>query len=173
MIETFSPMRTFLSMMALMIVQRLPIPMLGIFAAAFALGACAGRPAPTAAPAPTRAAAAAAATAPAAAPASLRYAVGTGRYRFESRAHVEQEMMGQVNAADATTAALVTAVVAEAQGNLGVSLTIDSLGDTAPIGGVDDAQLAAARGKTVRLVVDDVGDLHVRSRSAQMALSSR
>jgi hypothetical protein len=124
------------------------------FFAATAAAACAGRtPAPPAS-APARAAVAASA----AEPATLRYALGTGRYRLESTSHVEQEMMGQVNSTDITTAALLTAAVADTQGNLGVEVTIDSLAITTPLPGTPDpADLAAATGKKVRLVFSPTG----------------
>ena len=110
-----------------------------------ALGAgCAGRsnPAPAAAPA-----------APAE-PATLRYTTGTGHYRFVSQTHVEQGMMGS---ADISTAALLTAASTEANGNLGVAITFDSLGITAPTGAADPAELSAAKGKVVRIVVSPTG----------------
>lgn len=118
-----------------------------VVVAALALAACAGRSTPPATPAPARAAA----------PAPLRYTAGTSRYRLDSRTHVEQEVMGSVNATDITTAALFTAAVAQADGNLGVAITIDSLGITLPVGGPDAAELSAARGKVVRLVVSTAG----------------
>ena len=117
-----------------------------VLVAAFGAG-CAGHPMPAAAPAPA---------APAE-PTTLRYAPGTGRYRLDSRTHVVQEMMGSSNASDITTALLLTAAVAQADGNLGVALTIDSLGITAPMGAADPADLAAARGKVIHLVVSPSG----------------
>jgi hypothetical protein len=126
-----------------------------VFAAALVAAACAGRTASPAAPAPARTAEA---SGPAAEPsAALRYAAGTGHYRLESRTHMEQDVMGQSNAADITTNALFTAAIAEASGNLGVAITIDSLAITAPAGAADPAELLAARGKTVRLVVSPSG----------------
>ncbi len=116
---------------------------------------CAGRSTPPASSAPAPAPAPAAA--PAAAPATLRYAAGTVRYRFDSRTHVEQEVMGSTNAADITTAALFTAALADAEGSLGVTVTIDSLGITAPMGLVGSTELDAARGKVVRLVLSRDG----------------
>ena len=130
-----------------------------VFAAALAATACAGRTTPLATPAHTRAPAPAPAppAAPAAEASTLRYTLGTSHYRLESRTHVEQEMMGQVNATDITTAALLTAAVADAAGNLGVAVTVDSLTITAPMGAPDPAELTAARGKTVRLVFSPMG----------------
>jgi len=122
-------------------VKRLPL----VLVAALASG-CAGRSTPPATPAPAPAAPAE--------PATLRYSPGVGHYRLESQTHVEQGMMGS---ADITTAALFTAAVAEAEGNLGVAITIDSLGITAPMGAADPAELSAAKGKVVRLVVSPVG----------------
>lgn len=122
--------------------KRLPL----VFAAALAAG-CVGRSAPPATPAPA---------APAE-PSTLRYAPGIGHYRLDSQTHVVQEMMGSSNATDITTAALLTAAIAEAEGNLGVAITIDSLGITAPMGAADPAELSAARGKVVRLVVSTAG----------------
>jgi hypothetical protein len=113
-----------------------------VLAAALASG-CAGRSTPPATPAPA---------APAE-PATLRYAPGTGHYRLESQTHVVQEMMGSSNATDISTAALLTADVAQAESNLGVAITIDSLGVTAPAGAADPAELSAAKGKVVRIVV--------------------
>jgi len=128
-------------------VKRLP-PLL-LFAA---LGTgCAGRASPPAAPAPAPTPAAPAE------PTTLRYTPGTGHYRLESRTHVVQEMMGSSNASDITTAALLTAAVAQTEGNLGVAITIDSLGITAPMGAADPAELAAAKGKVIRLVVSPSG----------------
>jgi len=122
-------------------VKRLPL----VFVAALAAG-CAGRSTQPATPAP-------APVAPAE-PTTLRYAPGTSQYRLDSRTHVEQGMMGS---ADITTAALFTAAVAAAEGNLGVAITFDSLGITAPMGAADPAELSAARGKVVRLVVSPSG----------------
>jgi hypothetical protein len=122
-------------------VKRLPL----VLVAALASG-CAGRATPPATPAPALAE-----------PATLRYSPGTGHYRLESRTHVVQEMMGTSNATDITTAALFTATVGEADGNLGVAITIDSLGITAPMGAADPAELSAARGKVIRLVVSRAG----------------
>jgi hypothetical protein len=112
------------------------------------LAACAGRPAPLAAPAPTPA------------PAPLRYAAGSGHYRLESQSHVEQEMMGQSNAVDLSTKALMTVDMADSAGNLGVAITIDSLDVVMPAGmpGPDPAELAAARGQTVQLVSSPRGE---------------
>ena len=122
--------------------KRLPL----VFVVALASG-CAGRSTPPATPAPA---------APAE-PATLRYAPGTGHYRLDSRTHVVQEMMGTSNATDISTAALFTADVAQAEGNLGVAITIDSLGVTAPMGAADPAELSAAKGKVVRVVVSPAG----------------
>lgn len=114
------------------------------------LGAgCAGRATPPATPAPAPAAPAE--------PATLRYAPSAGHYRLESQTHVVQEIMGAANATDITTAALLTADVAQAEGNVGVAITIDSLGITAPMGAADPAELAAAKGKVIRLVVSPSG----------------
>jgi hypothetical protein len=71
---------------------------------------------------------------------------------------VVQEMMGSSNATDIITAALLTAALAPSQGNLGVALTIDSLGITAPMGAADPAELAAAKGKVIQLVVSPSGE---------------
>ena len=124
--------------------KRLPL----VFVAALAAG-CAGRTTPPATPAP-------APPAPAE-PVTLRYTSGTGRYRLDSKTHVEQEMMGTTNASDITTAALFFAAVAGTEGNLGIAITFDSLGITAPMGAADPAELSAARGKVVRLVVSPTG----------------
>ena len=112
-----------------------------VVVAALAAG-CAGRTAPAAAPA-----------APAE-PTTLRYTPGTSHYRLDSQTHVEQGMMGS---ADITTAALLNTAVAQADGNLGVAITFDSLGITASMGAPDPAELSAARGKVVRLVVSPAG----------------
>jgi hypothetical protein len=128
-------------------VKRLPL----VIVAALASG-CAGRSTPPATPAPAPAAPAAPAE-----PATLRYTPGTGHYRLESQTHVVQEMMGASNATDITTAAVFTADVAPAEGNLGIAITIDSLGVTAPMGAADPAELSAAKGKVVRLVVSPTG----------------
>jgi hypothetical protein len=131
-----------------------------LVAVAFAVAACAGRATPTAGPAPTRAP-----TAPAAAPAApaepttLRYAAGTGHYRFESLSHVEQEAMGQTSKLDLSTAVLVTVAVADASGNIGVAVTIDSLSISAPMGGPGPAELAAAKGQTVHIVASPQGQI--------------
>ena len=124
--------------------KRLPLALV----AALASG-CAGHSTPPATPVPAPAAPAE--------PATLRYAPGTGHYRLEAQTHVVQEMMGTSNATDITTAALLTAAVAAADGNLGVAITIDSLGVTAPMGAANPAELSAARGKVVRLVVSPAG----------------
>ncbi len=126
----------------------------GFLVAALALAGCAGRtPTPTAGPAPAAGAPRPAARTP------LHYAPSTGRYRFESQAHVEQEVMGQTTSLDVSTGALVSVAVAEATGNLGVAITIDSLRVSMPSGvpGPDSADLASARGKTVRLVTSPLG----------------
>ncbi len=126
--------------------KRLPLVLVA------ALGAsCAGRSTPSASPAPT------AAPAAAAEPATLRYTPGTGHYRLDARTHVVQEMMGSSNATDITTTAAFTAAVAESAGALGVAITIDSLGITAPMGITDPTELSAAKGKVVRLVVSPSG----------------
>jgi hypothetical protein len=123
--------------------------------AALALAGCASRSTQTPTPAP---APAVAATRPAA-PVPLRYAAGTGRYRYESQAHVEQDLMGQTQSFDLSTGALVTVAVAEAAGHLGVGITIDSLKLSMPAGmpAPDSAELAAARGQTVRIVSSPQG----------------
>jgi hypothetical protein len=125
-------------------VKRLPL----VFVAALASG-CAGRSTPPATPAP-------APVAPAE-PTTLRYTPGTSHYRLDARTHVVQEMMGTSNATDVTTAALFTAAVAQADENLAIAITIDSLGVTAPMGAADPAELNAAKGKVVRLVVSPAG----------------
>jgi hypothetical protein len=84
----------------------------------------------------------------------LRYTSGTAHYRLDSQTHVEQGMMGS---ADITTAALFTTAIVAAEGNLGVAVTFDSLGITAPMGAADPADLRAAKGKVVRLVVSPAG----------------
>jgi hypothetical protein len=125
-----------------------------VFAAALAAAACAGRPTPAAAPAP-----AAAAPAPRAEATTLRYAVGAGHFKLESQSHVEQEIMGQSTKVDVSTVMLLSVAVADAAGNLGVGITIDSLAVTLPPGvpAPDPAELRAARGKTVRLVTSTQG----------------
>ena len=115
-----------------------------LFVAALGAVACAGRPAAVAHVTP-----AAAAPQPAV---PLRYAAGTGRYRLESHSHVEQDAMGQTTAVDVGTGVLLTVALADTAENLGVSITIDSLGVTSSMGGPDSAQLATARGTTERLV---------------------
>jgi len=114
-----------------------------VFAAALIAAACAGRSAAPAAPAP-------ATPAPRAEPAPLRYAAGTGHYKLETQSHVEQEMMGQTTKVDVATAMLVTVAVADAAGNLGIGITIDSLAITMPpeMPAPGAAELTAARGKT-------------------------
>ena len=126
-----------------------------LIAVVVAVAACAGRATPPAGPAPTRSTAA---PAPAA-PTTLRYSAGSGHYRFDSQSHVEQEAMGQTTALDLTTAALLTVAIADTATNLGVAVTIDSLGITAPMGAPSPAALAAAKGQTLRLVVSPQGQL--------------
>lgn len=132
-----------------------------LVAVAFAVAACAGRATPPVGPAPTRVPAVAPAAAPAAPaePTMLRYATGTGHYRFESRSRVEQEVMGQTNSLDLTTAVLFTVAVADAAGNIGVAITIDSLAISAPMGGPSPSELASAKGQTVRLVLSAQGQI--------------
>jgi len=132
-------------------VTRLPLVLVAVLAAG-----CAGRAAPPATPAP---APAAAAPAPRPEPTTLRYAVGTGRYKLESQSHVEQEVMGQTTRVDIGTVMLLSVGVADAEGNLGIGITIDSLAMTLPAGmpAPDPAELTAARGKTVRLVTTTQG----------------
>jgi hypothetical protein len=128
---------------------RFPHPLV----AALALTACAGRTSPTTTPPPARAVLAPRPAAP------LRYAPGTGRYRFESQAHMEQDVMGQTTSLDMSSGAMMTVAVADATGNLGVAITIDSLRVSMPPGvpGPDSADLGSARGKTVRLVASPQG----------------
>jgi hypothetical protein len=130
-----------------------------LIAVVVAVAACAGRATPPAGPAPTRATAAPAAAPAPASPTTLHYSAGTGHYRFDSQSHVEQEAMGQTTALDLTTAALLTVAIADTATNLGVAVTIDSLGITAPMGAPSPAALAAAKGQTVRLVVSPQGRL--------------
>ncbi len=127
-----------------------------LFVAALA-AACTARTAPMASPKPATATAVAAPRA--AAPVPLRYAPDTGHFRLESQAHIEQDMMGQTTKVDVSTAVLLTVAVADASGNLGVGITIDSLAITLPANmpGPDPADLAAARGKTARLVASPQG----------------
>ncbi|HXY19513.1 MAG TPA: hypothetical protein VEH83_05905 [Gemmatimonadales bacterium] len=92
------------------------------------------------------------------APTPLRYTAGAGQYRFEAQTHVEQEMMGQTNAADVSVAARFSTALADTAGNLGIAVTVDSLSITASAGpGLDASALAAARGKVVRLVSSPAG----------------
>lgn len=128
-----------------------------ICAAALAVAACAGHMAPSATSAPTRAAVAAPA-APAE-PVALRYAADAGHYRFESQSHIEQEAMGQTTAFDLSTGVLLSVAVADAAGNLGVAITIDSLGITSPVGVPAASDLAAAKGQIVRLVLSPQGQM--------------
>lgn len=129
-----------------------------VCAAALVTAACAGRGAPTPAPAPVHAGVPAQAAAPTE-PTSLRYAAGTGHYRIESRQHIEQEMMGQTTKADITTAMRLTVAVADAAGNLGVGITVDSVDVTLPPGVPPEAgaALAAAKGTTLHLVATPHG----------------
>ncbi len=128
-------------------------------AAALAVAACAGHMAPSTTSAPTRATVAAPAAAAPAEPTVLRYAPGAGHYRFESQSHIEQEAMGQTTAFDLTTGVLLSVAVADAAGNLGVAITIDSLGITSPVGVPAAADLAAAKGQVVRLVLSPQGQM--------------
>ncbi len=109
-----------------------------------AAAACAGRTTPAAAPTE---------------PTALRYASGTGRYRLESATHVEQDMMGQTSAVDIASGAIFTVALAQEAGNLGAVITIDSLGISGTVPGAAPTaeDLAAARGRTVRLVVSPLG----------------
>jgi len=128
-----------------------------LLAAALVATACAPRTAPMASP---RQAAAAQAPAPAPKPAPLRYSPGTGHYRLETQSHIQQEVMGQTTNVDISTAVLLTTVAAaDSSGNLGVGITIDSLAVTLPpnVPAPDPADLAAARGKTTRLVTSPQG----------------
>lgn len=128
------------------------------FAAAFAATACAGqRPGAPATPVPTRSAQVPAQAPPAAAaaPATVRYAAGVSRYRVEQSTHIAQEIMGQVNEADLTARQLLSTITSEADGNLALAVTVDSLEVTGPAGA--DAGLAAARGQTFRLVLSPSG----------------
>jgi hypothetical protein len=136
------------------------IPRPYLLAAALAVVACAGRTTPPSASAPARVGAAAtAAPATPAEPTTLRYAVGGGRYRFASQSHIEQEAMGQTTAFDVSSGVLMSVAVADAAGNLGVAITIDSLGLTSPMGAPPAADLAAAKGQTVKLVVSPQGQM--------------
>jgi len=130
---------------------------LPLAAAAFAVTACAPHAAPMASP---RQAPAVQAPAPPPKPAPLRYAPGTGHYRLETQSHIQQEVMGQTTNVDISTAVLLTTVAAaDSSGNLGVGITIDSLSVTMPptMPAPDPADLAAARGKTTRLVTSPQG----------------
>jgi len=129
-----------------------------LLAAGLAATACAGRPAPQATPSPASALSQRPAAPPA--PVPLRYAPGTGHYRFDSQSHVEQDMMGQVNSIDLSSGVSMTVAMADTSGNLGLVITIDSLAMTMPAGmpSPDSAELAAARGVTVRLVASPQGE---------------
>ncbi len=122
--------------------------------AALSAAACAGSPAPATHVAPAVAAAPASSPRPSV---PLRYAVGTGHYRLDTHSHVEQDAMGQTTAADVGTGMLLTVAVADTEPNLRVTITIDSLGITSSMGGPDSAQLAAARGTSVRLLASRQG----------------
>jgi len=123
-------------------------------AAALLSTACAGhRPATPAQRAPLAAAAPAAPVSRD--PSSLRYVVGSARYRIEQSSHVVQEVMGQSMDVDISSRQLISAVVSEAAGNLAVSVTVDSLEVTGPPGA--DAALAAMRGQTFRIVMAPSG----------------
>ena len=128
--------------------NRLP----SLCATALAVAACAGHMAPSTASGPTRPTAAAAP----AEPPVLRYAPGEGHYRFDSQSHVEQEAMGQTQAFDLSTGVLLSVAIADAAGNLGVAITIDSLGITSPVPVPD---LARAKGQVVRLVLSPRGQI--------------
>jgi len=134
--------------------RRFTLPFVAALAAA-----CTARPAPMASPQPASQPATAVAPPRAAAPTPMRYAPDTGHYRLQSQSHVEQDVMGQTTKVDISTAVLLTVAVADASGNLGVGITIDSLGITLPAGmpSPDPADLAAARGKTARLVASPQG----------------
>jgi hypothetical protein len=112
--------------------------------------ACAGR---TPAPAAPRAAVAVAPAAPAAPrdAAALTYVPGNARYRVEQSTHVVQEVMGQVNTTDLSSHQVLSVVVTQAAGNLAMALTVDSIEMSDPTG-VAGAGIAAARGRTFRLV---------------------
>ncbi|HXY68186.1 MAG TPA: hypothetical protein VEH62_01975 [Gemmatimonadales bacterium] len=131
-----------------------------LVASAVAFAGCAGHAATSSAPTPSRAPAAQAPAAPAA-PAPLRYGAGTGHYRLESQSHVEQDAMGQTTAFDLVTGVVLsTATAPDTAGNLGVAITIDSLSITSPtmpMAVPPAADLAAARGRVVRLVVSTQG----------------
>ena len=123
-------------------------------AAALLSTACAGhRPATPAQGAPPAAAAVAALIGRD--PSSLRYVVGSARYRIEQISHVVQDVMGQSMVVDISSRQLISAVVTEAAGNLAVAVTVDSLEVTGPPGA--DASLAAMRGQTFRLVMAPSG----------------
>lgn len=115
-----------------------------LLVAALAAAACAGPSAPVAHVAP--------------APAPLRYRSDTGHYRYESHSHVVQDAMGQVTTIDLATGALFTVSIADTAENLGVAITIDSLGVTSPAQAIAESDLAAARGATIRLVSSRQGE---------------
>lgn len=125
-------------------------------AAALLTTSCAGhRPATPAQGGPVAAAAAAAPVSRD--PSSLRYVVGSARYRIEQSSHVVQDVMGQSMVVDISSRQLISAVVTEAAGNLAVAVTVDSLEVTGPPGA--DASLAAMRGQTFRLVMAPSGSV--------------
>ncbi|HEY2805075.1 MAG TPA: hypothetical protein VGI92_04370 [Gemmatimonadales bacterium] len=117
------------------------------------MAACAGHTAsPSAAPAPASRPAAAAA-----APANtIRYAAGTGRYRFEQILHTHQDQMGQIIDVDLNTTMQITAALTAApDGGMDGMFTVDSVSMTGNQGTA--AVLDALKGKTFHTVFNPQG----------------
>ena len=117
-----------------------------------ATAACGGR-----APAPAPVTPASRAPAVSGDPASLRYAMGPGRYRFESALHTEQEVMGSTSSFDLNTSLLVSTVMGEEGGNISLVITVDSATVSGNAPGVDAAMFSAALGRTFRALFTPAG----------------
>lgn len=156
----------------------LALTLLSATACSRAAGPESTAPAPAAAPGQQ-----APAAAPQAAPAeqtTVRYAPVTARYRVETQQHTEQDMMGNVQAFDATTNQLLTVSLAPRGDSLGMTVVIDSISLTTDAPGGAEAAASVQRevqgkrftgtmttsGTVVSLTADSVTDAATRMVSS-------
>jgi hypothetical protein len=135
-----------------------------IVVAAIAAAGCGGHtPPPSATSAPNAGPIAATSTASRTDPSSLRYAVGSGRYRVEESQHIRQEVMGQTTEIDGTSHMVVSAALTHGFApDLGIgdalaaAFTVDSITATSTAPGASTV-MESIRGKTFRAVFSPLG----------------
>ncbi len=125
---------------------------------ATAAAGCGGHtPPPSATAAPSARPPAATSNASRIDPASLRYAVGSGRYRVEESQHIRQEVMGNATEIDATANMVVSAALTPAEaGSVAAAFTVDSVTATSSAPGASTV-MESIRGKTFRAVFSPLG----------------